>query len=100
MEADVDRPDMTAPLAGYGLPDGSRPEMPRRGCIIDLRDPAIRAAAIETGLVWSGPHAAQVAAVLDIAGGRVERPTYPMPDWAEAALAASETSASTPDATG
>lgn len=94
----MERPDTTAPLAGYGLPDGSRPEVPRRGCVIVLRDPALRAAAIETGLIWSGPHAAQVAAVRDIASGRVDRPTHAMPDWAQAALVAYETSESTPPA--
>ena len=74
------------PLRGYGPPDGTG-SSPRRGCVIDLGDPALRAAAIETGLIWSGPMAAQYAAILDIAKGRIDRPTYALPDWAEYALA-------------
>lgn len=47
---------------------------PWRGCIRDLTIPAIRAAAIADGTIWSGPHGAVVAAVDDIVAGRVPFP--------------------------
>jgi len=40
-----------------------------------------------TGLIWSAPMSAQKQAVLDIASGRVERPRYPLPEWASDTLA-------------
>jgi hypothetical protein len=77
-------PDTGTPrnaLDGYGLGG-------RKGCVIDLTDPTLRAAAVETGLIWSGPIAAQVQAVVDMAAGRVAVPaTYALPEWAANTLA-------------
>lgn len=44
--------------------------------IIDLTDPTVRARAIASGLVWSGPGAAQEAACKDIVEGKVPVPQY------------------------
>lgn len=50
--------------------------------LINLADPAIRAEAIASGLVWSGPVAAQVAACRDIEAGRVPIDPDKLPDHA------------------
>lgn len=67
-------------LDGYGLGG-------RHGCVINLDDITLRAGALATGLIWSAPVGAQEQAVLDMASGRIERPTYPLPEWASNALA-------------
>lgn len=53
---------------------------------IDLTDPEVRAEAIRTGLVWSGPAGAQEAACEDIASGRVPTPSY-LPERARRRIA-------------
>ncbi len=79
----IDVPRTPSALAGYGLPDGTDNFVgPRKGCIIDMDDPELRAAAVATGLTWSAPMGAQVAAVLDIATGPVPYPGYALPEWA------------------
>jgi len=44
------------------------------GCIMDLAIPAVRANAIRSGVVWSGPSGAIAAALEDLGAGRVPWP--------------------------
>jgi len=44
------------------------------GCVMDLAIPAVRANAIRSGLVWSGPSGAVDAALEDLWAGRVPWP--------------------------
>ncbi len=53
--------------------------------IVDLSDPEVRADAIASGLVWSGPAGAQEAACQDIASGQVPVPGY-LPESARARI--------------
>jgi hypothetical protein len=54
--------------------------------VTNLADPKVRAEAIASGLVWSGPAGAQEAACKDIASGRVPMPSYPLPAQAMARI--------------
>lgn len=49
--------------------------------IIDLADPAERARAVADGLIWSAPEGAIVAALKDIAAGRIPPPAVIPSQW-------------------
>lgn len=53
---------------------------------VDLTDPAERAKAVAGGYIWSAPHGAIVAALKDIAAGRIPPPDYIPSEFSSLAL--------------
>jgi hypothetical protein len=52
---------------------------------IDLTDPAQRAQAVQQGYIWQSPQGAIVAALKDIAAGRIPPPDYIPTEFADLA---------------
>lgn len=52
---------------------------------IDLSDPQARADAVRDGYIWSAPRGAVIAALKDIASGRIPPPSHVPQEYAELA---------------